>query len=111
MSCIGCGLCHRNCPSEAIQIKNNCAVIYETDCLSCGNCVVKCPRMVNLAAVTQASFFQAPQIMHFGSNSGSGILKSRIVARSDGSNEKKRRQIIYNQQELFNYEKKADVDC
>lgn len=88
MSCIGCGLCHRNCPSEAIQIKNNCAVIYETDCLSCGNCVVKCPRMVNLAAVIQASFFQAPQIMHFGSNSSSGILKSRIAARKVGSKEK-----------------------
>lgn len=43
-SCIGCGTCERNCPSEAIKVVNHCAVIDEKKCLSCGFCVVKCPR-------------------------------------------------------------------
>ena len=66
-NCVGCRLCEKACQQQiihmhnvgepflvrcsnrdmgapAIQIEDNCAVIYEADCLSCGNCVVKCPR-------------------------------------------------------------------
>lgn len=45
-SCIGCGICERTCTAEAIRVVENCAVIDETLCLSCGMCAVKCPRGV-----------------------------------------------------------------
>lgn len=45
-SCIGCGLCERLCTASAIHVVDNCAVIDETICLSCGMCAVKCPRHV-----------------------------------------------------------------
>ena len=42
VSCIGCGIC----TAGAIKVKDNCAVIEESICLSCGMCAVKCPRHV-----------------------------------------------------------------
>ncbi len=44
VSCIGCGLCERNCPSQAIVVKNNVARIDYDKCTACGICVAKCPR-------------------------------------------------------------------
>jgi Na+-translocating ferredoxin:NAD+ oxidoreductase subunit B len=46
VSCIGCGICERTCTASAVHIRDNCAVIDETYCLSCGMCLVKCPRHV-----------------------------------------------------------------
>lgn len=45
-SCIGCKLCEKNCPSDAIHVVDNVAVIDYTKCTSCGTCVSKCPRKV-----------------------------------------------------------------
>ena len=45
-SCIGCKLCEKNCPSDAIHVIDNVAVIDYTKCTSCGTCVGKCPRKV-----------------------------------------------------------------
>jgi len=41
--CIGCGVCKRNCPTEAItgQIKKT-HVINEDNCTRCGNCINNC---------------------------------------------------------------------
>ena len=44
--CIGCGICARNCPADAVEVQDNVAVINDELCLACGNCAVKCPRNV-----------------------------------------------------------------
>lgn len=43
---IGCGLCVKNCPADAIHIEQFHAVIDTVRCLSCGACAVVCPRHV-----------------------------------------------------------------
>lgn len=44
VSCIGCGLCEKNCTSEAIKVQSNIAVMDYTKCNDCGLCAEKCPR-------------------------------------------------------------------
>lgn len=46
VSCIGCGICEKTCTASAVHVVDNCAVIDEDYCLSCGMCAVKCPRHV-----------------------------------------------------------------
>ncbi|MHA1506300.1 MAG: NADH-ubiquinone oxidoreductase-F iron-sulfur binding region domain-containing protein [Candidatus Asgardarchaeia archaeon] len=43
--CIGCGICYKNCPSQAISKKENGK--YEINpelCSKCGECFISCPR-------------------------------------------------------------------
>lgn len=44
--CIGCKICEKNCPADAIHVEDNRAVIDYTKCTSCGNCAEKCPKKV-----------------------------------------------------------------
>ena len=42
--CIGCTLCAKSCPKEAISMIDNLAVIDYDKCIGCGICAQKCPR-------------------------------------------------------------------
>lgn len=46
VGCIGCGICVKNCESNAIYLENDCAVIDNEKCTECGLCVEKCPRKI-----------------------------------------------------------------
>ena len=42
--CIGCGICLKICPHDAIKIEKNLAVIDYSICTSCGLCAAVCPK-------------------------------------------------------------------
>jgi len=41
--CIGCGDCVDVCPVEALNLKNEKAVVDSEECIDCGACVNTCP--------------------------------------------------------------------
>ena len=41
--CIGCSHCMKNCPTEAIRVRNGKATIYANRCIDCGECYKGCP--------------------------------------------------------------------
>ena len=48
--CIGCGLCAKQCESDAITFENNIAHIDQSKCIGCGKCAEKCPAKVIIKA-------------------------------------------------------------
>ena len=42
--CIGCGMCIKICPHDAIHVDKNLAVIDYDKCTSCGLCAAVCPK-------------------------------------------------------------------
>ena len=46
--CIGCSICAKNCPTDAISMDNDIAHIDPDTCVDCGLCALKCPSQVIL---------------------------------------------------------------
>ena len=44
VGCIGCMKCQRECPADAITVKDNLAEVDVTKCVQCGHCADICPR-------------------------------------------------------------------
>lgn len=44
--CIGCKICEKNCPVDAIKVENNLAFIDYGKCIGCGICAAKCPKKI-----------------------------------------------------------------
>lgn len=46
--CIGCKICEKNCPADAIHVNGNVAYIDQDKCTGCGICAEKCPKHIIL---------------------------------------------------------------
>lgn len=44
--CIGCGICVKNCPEQAVTVSEFHAHIDQEKCSGCGTCAEKCPKKV-----------------------------------------------------------------
>ena len=51
--CNGCTTCLRHCPTEAIRIRENRAVINEQRCIDCGECIRVCPNKAKKAVCSK----------------------------------------------------------
>lgn len=43
-ACIGCSLCVKTCPNDAVHVEDFIATIDQDKCVGCGACAQKCPR-------------------------------------------------------------------
>ena len=46
VGCIGCMKCQRECPADAIVVKDNLAQVDPSKCVQCGHCADICPRHI-----------------------------------------------------------------
>ncbi len=53
--CTGCTTCLRHCPTEAIRVKDGCAVINPDRCIDCGECIRVCPHKAKHAVCSKFS--------------------------------------------------------
>ena len=53
--CTGCTTCLKQCPTEAIRIRENRAVINQERCIDCGECIRACPNNAKKAKCSKLS--------------------------------------------------------
>ena len=53
--CNGCTTCLKHCPTEAIRIRENRAVINQERCIDCGECIRACPNKAKKAKCSKLS--------------------------------------------------------
>ena len=53
--CIGCTTCLKHCPTQAIRIRDNKAVINQERCIDCGECIRVCPNGAKKAKCSKLS--------------------------------------------------------
>ncbi len=53
--CNGCTTCLKHCPTEAIRIRDNHAVINQDRCIDCGECIRVCPHSAKKAKCNKLS--------------------------------------------------------
>ena len=56
--CIGCVTCMKNCPTKAIRIKEQKAVILEEKCVDCGECLRVCDYDAVVAITTKKAVLE-----------------------------------------------------
>lgn len=61
VGCIGCKICEKNCPFDAIHVVDNLAVIDYEKCKACGICANKCPKKVLTGAKPAAPKADPPK--------------------------------------------------
>lgn len=61
VGCIGCKICEKNCPFDAIHVVDNIAVIDYEKCKGCGICANKCPKKVLTGAKPVAPKTEEPK--------------------------------------------------
>ncbi len=42
--CVGCGICVKGCPADAIFVKDGIAIIDQDKCINCKLCIESCPQ-------------------------------------------------------------------
>lgn len=76
-TCIGCGLCRKDCPAGNIRIKDKKAKVITQDCIMCGHCVAICPK----AAVSMTGFEEPPEEIEKSAALDPGELLRAIKTR------------------------------
>ena len=56
--CMGCTICLKHCPTEAIRIRNNRAMILSERCIDCGECIRICPHHAKKAITDPISILE-----------------------------------------------------